>query len=132
VLLVVLTINFAMTYQGIERRTQIDKTRALAAAAVYGYIAGALPKEAVVIARLPTVVALVSKRRSAIWPRRADDAQFRAYMHSIHSQYVLHDTDYSLQHYGKPDELASFVSHSADRLELIYSSGPFLLYRLRS
>jgi hypothetical protein len=128
----VLLVNYGIVYHRIVRHSGADRAEAKAINAAYDHMKRHLPADAVVIARQPTVVALLTNRRSAIWPAHCDDQQFRGYMQSIGAQYVLVDSDDDSAAGGQLDELGSFLSHNRQTLQLVYSHGPIQLYRVGS
>lgn len=118
-----LIVNFVIEHHRLEASARDVATRVAYADSMYGYIKQSLPANAVVIARQPTVVALVTNRHSSIWPADFSDRQLVDYMGSIGAQYILQDG---------VDELDPFISRNRDALRLLRAQGPFKLYRLGS
>ncbi len=97
---------------------------------VFTVMKARLPPGAVVLARKPTIIALFTGRRAAIWPAPFRDELVWRYARQIGATYVLQGPlDYGLNG-SRPDDFDAFIERNHARLTLIFTNPWFRLYRM--
>lgn len=95
---------------------------------LFAAIESHVPRDALVVTRKPTIVALFTQRRSSIWPKDADADGLRMWMSRARAVFVVQD----LGHYGVPpienDSLDAFVSAYGEELAPLFANENFRLY----
>jgi hypothetical protein len=88
-----------------------------------------LPADAVVLSRKPTIIALFTGRRAAIWPSPFRDEELWRYARQIGATYVLQGPlDYG--NGRRPDQFDAFIERNQARLNLIFTNSWFRLYKM--
>jgi hypothetical protein len=97
---------------------------------VFNVMKARLPADAVVLARKPTIIALFTGRRAAIWPLPFDDEAVWRYARQIGATYVLQGPlDYGVNG-RKPDGFDAFIDRNQARLTLVFTNPWFRLYKI--
>lgn len=97
---------------------------------VFAVMKARLPPDAVVLTRKPTIIALFTGRRAAVWPAPFREARVWAYAHQIGATYVLQGPlDYGLNG-SRPDDFDAFIERNQARLHPIFTNPWFRLYQM--
>ena len=97
---------------------------------VFNVIKARLPADAVLLARKPTIIALFTGRRAAIWPSPFRDEELWRYARQIGASYVLQGPlDYGING-RRPDQFDAFIERNQARLNLIFTNPWFRLYKM--
>lgn len=128
-LLAVLALNFTVAYRALADAPPPRSAEDADSQGLYAYIREHIPERDVIIARKPTVIALLTDRRASIWPEHCNDAQFRDYMQSLNARYILQDVGRFMQKVEPDDALNGFVARNGEALQLLYSNESFRLFR---
>ena len=97
---------------------------------VFNMMKARLPADAVVLTRKPTIIALFTGRRAAIWPSPFRDEELWRYARQIGATYVLQGPlDYGVNG-RKPDQFDAFLDRNQARLTLIFTNPWFRLYHI--
>ena len=97
---------------------------------VFAVMKARLPPDAVVLTRKPTIIALFTGRRAAVWPAPFREAEVWAYARQIGASYVLQGPlDYGLNG-SRPDDFDAFIERNQARLHPIFTNPWFRLYQM--
>ena len=97
---------------------------------VFAVMKARLSPDAVVLTRKPTIIALFTGRRAAVWPAPFREARVWAYAHQIGATYVLQGPlDYGLNG-SRPDDFDAFIERNQARLHPIFTNPWFRLYQM--
>jgi len=97
---------------------------------VFDVMKARLPPDAVVLARKPTIIALFTGRRAAIWPSPFRDDELWRYARQIGATYLLQGPlDYGISG-SRPDQFDAFIERNQARLTLIFTNPWFRLYQV--
>jgi hypothetical protein len=98
---------------------------------LFDTIKTAVPTDAVLLARKPTIIALFTDRRSAIWPAKFSDEELWRYMHEIGARYIVEDPlRFGVTHDPPEDELHAFIERNQSALTRIFANSWFNLYEV--
>ncbi len=98
---------------------------------LFDTIKTAVPTDAVLLARKPTIIALFTDRRSAIWPAKFSDEELWRYMHEIGASYIVEDPlRFGVTHDPPEDELHAFIERNQSALTRIFANSWFNLYEV--
>jgi hypothetical protein len=91
-----------------------------------------VPRDAVILARKPTTIALFTGRSATVWGLHADDPSLLRYMARTHVHYILQERFPVLELNADPNDLLTgFVSRNAPALVPVFTNDWYVLYRLR-
>jgi hypothetical protein len=97
---------------------------------VFAVMKARLSPDAVVLTRKPTIIALFTGRRAAVWPAPFREAEVWAYARQIGASYVLQGPlDYGLNG-SRPDDFDAFIERNQARLHPIFTNPWFRLYQM--
>ena len=97
---------------------------------VFNVMKATLPADAVVLTRKPTIIALFTGRRAAIWPSPFSDAALWRYARQIGATYVLQGPLNYGMNGRRPDQFDAFIERNQARLNLIFTNPWFRLYKM--
>lgn len=88
-----------------------------------------LPKDAAVLTRKPTIVALYTDHPASIWPEHFTDDELWTYMEKLQIRYVIQDRYHLGVHERAEDVLDDFIERNRALLHPIFMNEWFILYK---
>lgn len=98
---------------------------------LFATIQDKLPKDARILARKPTIIALYTGRQAAVWPDPVTDAQLWAFMRRLNIDYIVQNVSNLGERVPSDDPLNTFVARNRSRLEVVFENEWFDLYRAK-
>jgi len=90
-----------------------------------------LPADAVVLFGKPTIMALFSDRRAAIWPANFNDDEVWRYINEVGAGYIVALTgDFGKNRYWWDPKIQAFIEQNQSALRLLFSNKWFNLYQV--
>lgn len=90
-----------------------------------------VPKDAIVLARKPTIIGLFTHRHATIWPRRFTDDEFWAYANKVNATFLVRDIyQFASGPFKSDDPLDVFVRTNPGSVRLLFRNDWFDLYEL--
>ena len=109
-------------------RAEYFYTADTASLEMFGFIKRQLNADDVLLARKPRLMALMSDRRSTIWPEHPTLQSFWVYSDKVNATYLLELTKCVP---SDLDELSGIIDESEQRLRLIFENNEFRIYKIR-